>query len=70
MSNNKNQADTEIEKKSEEYTPSLDCTPPRVRLLHGDGGENFDIGQEHQPGTVQLSATQLCSKRNSAFPKH
>ena len=67
MCYNKNQADTE---ESEECTCSLDYTPPRIRSLRGDDGEKFDINQEHQPGTVQLSATQLCSKRNSAFSKH
>ena len=51
MYNNKNQADTEIEKKVKN-AHSLDCTPPRVRSLRGDGGEKFDTDQKHQPETV------------------
>ena len=66
---NENHAESRTEKKVKN-AHSLDCTPPRIGSLRGDDGGKFDVYQEHQPGTVQLSATQLCSKRNSAFSKH
>ena len=69
MCYHKTQAETETEKKGKN-AHTLDYTPPRIRSLRGDGGEKFNIDQEHQPGTVQLSATQFCSERYSAFSKH
>ena len=59
MCYNENQAETETEKKVKN-AHSLDYTPPRIGSLRGDDGGKFDVYQEHQPGTVQLSATQFC----------